>query len=85
VFFQVVIGENGEMKLDPQTDPTLPKSLDRTPGHIQAMYLQREPTIPLVLDGPSCAIPVLKETQRNRKWPITFLEISTLLFFLSTL
>lgn len=37
--FQVVIGENGEMKLDPQTDPTLPKSLHRTPGHIQAMYL----------------------------------------------
>lgn len=27
------------MKLDPQTDPTLPKSLRRTPGHIQAMYL----------------------------------------------
>lgn len=36
---EVVIGENGEMKLDPQTDPTLPKSLNRTPGHIQAMYL----------------------------------------------
>jgi hypothetical protein len=52
--------------------------------HFYEKLEQREPTIPLVLDGPSCAIPVLKETQRNRKWPITFLEISTLLFFLST-
>lgn len=36
---EVVIGDEGEMKLDPSTDPTLPKDLNRTPGHVQAMYL----------------------------------------------
>ncbi|XP_071124551.1 glycine receptor subunit alpha-2-like [Mytilus edulis] len=36
---EVVIGENGEMKLNPATDPTLSRSMNRTPGHIQAMYL----------------------------------------------
>lgn len=35
---EVVIGEQGEMKLDPETDPTLPKS-NSTPGHVQAVYL----------------------------------------------